>query len=329
MGKRKMMVMGVSLFFLLGVVTFLGMTNDVLAKDYPTRPITLVVPYSPGGGSDMASKVVAQRISEFLGEPVVSAYKPGSGGAIGAAYVAKSKPDGYTLLVGSQTPLVISPLVKKKLGYTSDDLIPIVGYSKIPISFNVRADSPWKTLDDFVADAKKNPGKYNYSSYGTYGLAHLAMELFCRNAGIKLTHIPYAGSPKANAALLGGHVDIAATTGTGGLHRAGKLRLLGVAEKKRFPILPEVPTLIEQGYPVELDAQYAFCVPKGTPKAVIDKLIDAHVKAFEKYGDEMAKSFARVEQQPSFLNHKDINDKYNAERKEIGDLLDKMGIVPK
>ncbi len=259
----------------------------------------------------------------------MSVYKPGSGGAIGAAYVAKSKPDGYTLLVGSQTPLVVSPLVKKRLGYSQEDLIPIVGYSKIPISFNVRADSKWKTLKDFVADAKKNPGKYRYSSYGTFGLSHLAMELFAQKVGIKLTHIPFAGSPKANAALLGGHVDLSSTTGTGGLYQAGKLRMLAIAEDKRSPLLPKVSTLKELGYPVVLDVQYAYCVLKGTPASVIKKLIWAHQQAFKKYGKKMSKTFNKVEQIASYVPHKQIIIKYNNDKKRIKALLDSMGIKPR
>jgi tripartite-type tricarboxylate transporter receptor subunit TctC len=301
----------------------------VFADEYPTRPINLVVPYSPGGASDMTSKLMAEKISEFLGQPVVSVYKPGSGGAIGAAYVAKAAKDGYTLLVGSQTPLVISPLVKKQLGYTQEDLIPIVGYSKVPISINVRADSNWKTIEDFIKDAKQNPGKYSYSSYGTFGASHLAMELFAQKAGIKLTHIPFEGSAQANAALLGGHVDLSSTTGTGGLYQAGKLRILAIADEKRSPELEGVPTLTELGYPVALDIHYSFCVPKGTPEAVIQKLVKASDQAIAKYGKEMAEAFAKVEQFPAFLPKDKMIAKYAADREQIKALLETMNIQPK
>jgi tripartite-type tricarboxylate transporter receptor subunit TctC len=309
----------------LAVATLLSVPTT-FAGDYPDRSITLIVPYSPGGGSDLTSKVVAENVSKYLGKPVVSVYKPGSGGAIGAAYVAKSKPDGYTMLVGSQTPLVVSPLVKKQLGYTQEDLIPIVGYSKIPISINVRADSKWKSIQDFVADAKKNPGKYKYSSYGTFGASHLAMELFAQIAGIKLIHVPFAGSAKANAALLGGHVDLSSTTGTGGLYEAGKLRTLVIADEKRSPLLPEVPTLKELGYPVVLDIQYAYCVPKGTPDSVIKKLVAAHEQAFEENGKAMAETFAKVEQIPSYVPHEQIIAKYNQDKIKIKALLKTMGV---
>jgi tripartite-type tricarboxylate transporter receptor subunit TctC len=300
-----------------------------LAVEYPSRPITLVVPYSPGGASDVTAKILAERMSEFLGQPVVSTYKPGSGGAIGAAYVAKANKDGYTLLVGSQTPLVISPLVKKELGFTQEDLIPIVGYSKVPISINVRADSKWKTLEDFVKDAKENPGKYSYSSYGTLGASHLAMELFSQKARIKLTHIPFEGSAQANAALLGEHVDLSSTTGTGGLYESGQLRILAIADDVRSPMLQGVPTLTELGYPVALDIHYCFCVAKGTPEDIIKKLIKACDQAIAKYGKEMSETFAKVEQSTAFFSKDQMIAKYANEQKQIKAVLASMGVQPK
>ena len=314
---------------LLTVFTFLFSTQEGMASDYPTRPITLIVPYSPGGGSDVASKIIAQKISEFLGQPVVSEYKPGAAGAIGAAYVAKAKPDGYTLLVGSQSPNVISPLVKPGLGYTTEDLPPICGYSKIAVMINAKTGGPWKTLPEFIEDAKKNPGKYRYATYGALSMAQFVMELLCKQAGIKMTHIPFEGSPKANAALLGGHVDITCTTGTGGLYQAGSLKIMAVAEKKRLPDMQEVPTLTELGYPIQLDAQYAFCVPKGTPKEIINKLYDAHKKAFAKYGKEMASAFEKVEQYSSFLGPEEILQRYLKEREIYAEVAKELGVLVK
>jgi tripartite-type tricarboxylate transporter receptor subunit TctC len=314
---------------LLAAFILLFATQEGMALDYPTRPITLIVPYSPGGGSDVASKIVAQKIAEFLGQLVVSEYKPGAAGAIGAAYVAKAKPDGYTLLVGSQSPNVISPLVKPGLGYTTEDLIPICGYSKIAVMINAKTGGPWKTLQEFIENAKKNPGKYNYGTYGALSMAQFVMELLCKQAGIKMTHIPFEGSPKANAALLGGHVDIACTTGTGGLYKAGSLKILAVAEKKRLPDTPEVPTLTELGYPIQLDAQYAFCVPKGTPKEIIEKLYDAHKKAFAKYGKEMASAFEKVEQYSSFLGPEEILQRYLKEREIYAEVAKGLGVLIK
>ena len=300
-----------------------------MAAEYPTHPVTLVVPYSPGGASDVTARLMSERVAEFLGQPVVSVYKPGAGGAIGAASVAKAEKDGYTMLVGSQTPLVISPLVKKQLGFTQEDMIPIFGYSRVPISVNVRADSKWKTLDDFVKDAKENPGKYSYSSYGTLGASHLAMELFAKQAGIKLTHVPFEGSAQANSALLGEHVDLSSTTGTGGLYKAGSLRILAIADAERSAEYEGVPTLTELGFPVALDIHYCFCVAKGTPEPIINKLTKACEQAIAKYGKEMAATFSTVEQSPAFFDKDKMIAKYSADQKQIKAALEIIGIQPK
>jgi tripartite-type tricarboxylate transporter receptor subunit TctC len=304
-------------------------TKYAIAIDYPTRPITLIVPFSPGGGSDVASKIVAQKISEFLGQPVVSEYKPGAAGAIGATYVAKAKPDGYTVLVATESPMVISPLVKPGLGYVLEDFLPICGYSKTPVILNAKTDGPWKTLPEFIEDAKKNPGRYRYGTFGALSVGNFIMELLCKQAGIKLILIPFGGSPQANAALLGGHVDIAVTAGTGGLYKAGSLKTIAVAEKKRLPDMQEVPTLTELGYPIQLGAQMAHCVPKGTPKEIIDKLYDAHKKAFAKYGKEMESAFQKVELYLSFLNPEEIQQLYQEERKVYYEIAKELGVLVK
>jgi tripartite-type tricarboxylate transporter receptor subunit TctC len=155
------------------------------------------------------------------------------------------------------------------------------------------------------------------------------MELFAQKAGIKLTHIPFEGSAQANAALLGGHVDLSSTTGTGGLYQAGKLRILAIADEKRSPELEGVPTLTELGYPVALDIHYSFCVPKGTPDAVIQKLVKASDQAIAKYGKEMAEAFAKVEQFPAFLSKDKMIAKYAADQEQIKALLETMDIQPK
>jgi len=300
------------------------------ADEYPSRPISLVVGYSPGGGSDMAARLLAGKLSDVLGQPIVIDYKPGASGAIAAVHVAKrSAPDGYTMLMCSQTPVVILPLVRKDVGYSQDDFVLATSFSSIAVSFNVRADSKWKTLDDFVKDARANPGKYSYASYGQLGLAHLAMELFAQKAGIKLTHVPFAGSTKANAALLGGHVDVSTTTGTGGMYEAGSLRILAVASEDRFPALNKIPTLAELGYPgIAMVAQYAICMPKHTPEAIVQKLDNALGQVFAKHGQEMAKAFAVAEQAAIYFPRDKITAKYSADRTRIKLVLDSMQVKP-
>lgn len=294
------------------------------SDEYPVRPISLVVGYSPGGGSDMAARLMATKLSDVLGQPIVIEYKPGAAGVIAASHVAVRAPaDGYTWLMCSQTPLVILPLVRQDLGYSQDDLVVTASFSTIAVSINIRADAKWKSLSDFIADAKANPGKYSYASYGQFGLAHLAMESFAKKAGIKLTHIPYAGSPKANTALLGGHVDLSVTTGTGGLYQSGKLRILAVASEKRFPAYPDVPTLAELGYPGEtMEAQYAICMRKGVPESILTKVDRAVSEVFTKHQVELAKAFGVAEQAAIYLSRDEIVRKYAADSKRIKAVLD-------
>jgi tripartite-type tricarboxylate transporter receptor subunit TctC len=305
----------------------IGAGNFAWSQDYPTRPITMVVPFTPGGGADLGSKVVAEKISPLLGQPIISEYKPGAGGGLGAALVAKAKPDGYTFVVGSQTTLMIAPMTKKDLGYKFDDFIQVSGYSMIPISIQVKAGGPWKTLAEFISEAKKNPGKYRYGTYGALSQAHFVMELLSKKAGVKLTHIPFPGSPQANTALLGGHVELACTTGTGGLARAGSLKILAVAEPKRLPGMEDVPTLMELGYPITISCNYSFAFPKGTSKEIVSKIYQAEKTAFAKNEKEITAGLEKVEQFPSFDSPEDIRRRYLEELKVYQEIAKDLGAL--
>jgi tripartite-type tricarboxylate transporter receptor subunit TctC len=313
---------------LVTIISFLliaGTADWTLALDYPTRAITMIVPFSPGGGADLGSKVIAEKLSSILGKPIISEYKPGAGGGLGAALVAKAKPDGYTFVVGSQTTLMINPMTKKDLGYNFDDFIQVSGYSMIPITINAKSGGPWNTLPEFIADAKKNPGKYRYGTYGALSQAHFVMELLCKAAGIKLIHIPFLGSPQANTALLGGHVELACTTGTGGLYQAGSLKILAHAEPKRLPGMEEVPTLTELGYPIVFSCNYSFAFPKGTPMEIINKIYEAEKQVFVQHQKEVAAQLEKVEQYPSFEGPQEIRQKYLDELKIYQAIAEELG----
>lgn len=326
MEKRKRIICMGSILF--GVFGFMVMIQDVLAIDYPTRPITLIVAYAPGGSTDLGSKIISQRLSEFLGQPIISEYKAGAAGSIGATFASRAKPDGYTLVIGSHTPMVILPLVKK-LDYSLEDFIIIFGYSISPITIYVSTDSPWKNLAELVADAKRNPGKYSFGTAGVFHMGHFVMEFVMRQDKIKLTHIPFEGSEKANTALLGGHIHVASTPNLAGLPQAGKVRPLAVAEKERFPGLENVPTLTELGYPCQLNVQFSFCAPKKTPIEIITKISDAYKKVFNKYGKELEDYFMRIEQRVSSLDPQAANQKYQEDYKVIYELAKGMGVLVK
>jgi tripartite-type tricarboxylate transporter receptor subunit TctC len=286
-------------------------------------------PWGPGSGADLGSRVVAEKMPEFLGQPMVSVYKAGGVGTLASAFVAGSKPDGYTVLVGSDTAVVIQPVIKKGLSYNLDSFQYVGGYSKAPSHFSARSQAPWKTIPDFVADAQKNPKKFKVGIPGVLTTTHVAWELFCQKAGIQTVSIPYLSSGEALTALLGGDVDVAATSGVGGMSQAGTIRMLAVAEKERLHYLPDVPTLYEFGYPIELNATYSFCVPKGTPKEILGVLYRAQEKTFNKYGNEIKEKLARVEQLPYFVSGEDYYKMMKEREKIFLDIGRALNALPK
>jgi tripartite-type tricarboxylate transporter receptor subunit TctC len=298
------------------------------AEKYPNRPINMVVPYAPASGADLGSKVMAERMAEFLGQPMISVYKPGGGGSLGAAFVAKVKPDGYTVLVGSVSPIVISPIVKK-LDYKMEDFIIVGTYSKIPLWLAVKTDARWKTLKDFVEEAKKDPGKFKITTFGRLTTVDFILELLNRHAGIKLVNVPYKSSGEALTAILGGHAEAAMVSGASGHLEAGSVRILAVAEEKRLDGLPDVPTFKEFGYPIILDSPYSFCFPRGTPRPVVDFFFDAQRKAFDRYGKEIKESPRRVEQWADFRTMEDAQKRYREAQEIYSKVAKELGVEVK
>jgi tripartite-type tricarboxylate transporter receptor subunit TctC len=247
---------------------------------FPDRPITMIVPFPPGGVADTVARPVAEAMGRELKQPVVIENKPGAGGGIGMAQVAKAKPDGYTILM-SLASLTVLPEADKILArepmYQINQFRPIARFTADPTVFVVRAEAPWKTLAEFVEDARKNPGKYNYGSSGNYGTMHVPMEMFAGAAGVKLTHVPYTGAGPAVIALLGGQIDLLATgPATIVQHvKAGKLRALAHWGDVRLVTLPDVPSLKELGIAVEYAQWSGLFVPASTPDAAVAKLRDA------------------------------------------------------
>ena len=237
-----------SLNFLVGVIClmFLFSATGVASAEekYPSKPITVVVGYAPGA-TDMALRVFVDKLPEYLGQPVSFLYKPGAAGSIGGAYVANSKPDGYTILGSSPSPLIISPLTKKDCGYTLDDFSPIARLLDSPLILLVKADSPIKNIHDLIEQARKAPGKLTYTSSGVFGNNHVPVEMFQKLAKIKFKHVPATGSGPSVTALLGGHVDFtSATMGAASPHiKSGALRFIASFDEKRSKEFPDVPTI--------------------------------------------------------------------------------------
>jgi tripartite-type tricarboxylate transporter receptor subunit TctC len=251
-------------------------------KDYPNKMITLINPYAPGGGIDFAYRGIVDVLPDYLGQKIVVAHKPGAVGSIGSAAAAKAKPDGYTILAGSTSHVNLVPATRK-VPYTPSDFVSVGTFAKAISVFSVQNEAPWKTMAEFVADARKNPGKYKFSTIGLMSAHHFCTELFMRAAGIQMVHIPYNSDTLAITATLGGHTHVCQTTVQPTLPHleSGALRALAVSDVTRYPHLPDVPTFKELGYNVEMIIWFGMLAPKGTPKEVIDRLYAAQKKAFD------------------------------------------------
>jgi len=243
-------------------------------QSFPSRAVTLTVGFAPGGGADLAARIIAQKLSENLGQPVVVENKAGAGGNVAAQHIARAAPDGYTIHLTSVGPMSVAPHLVKDLGYDPKrDIAPITMGVVFPNVMVVHTGVSAKTLDEFVALAKLRPGQINYASSGVGGAGHLAGELFKERAGINMVHVPYKGGGPAMTDLLAGRIDMyIGVPSTVAPHvDAGKLRALATTGAKRSSTMPGVPTVAELGYPgFEATNWYAFVAPGKTPKELLD-----------------------------------------------------------
>jgi len=244
---------------------------------FPSKPITMVVPFPPGGLADIVGRPVAEAMSRDLGQPVVIENRGGAGGGIGMGVVAKAPPDGYTLVMALSSYSVLpeaDAIIGRSQMYSYQSLRPIARFTADPTVLAVRADAPWKTVKDFVEDAKKRPGAINYGSSGNYGTMHVPMEILSQNAGIKMTHIPFTGAGPAVVALLGGQIDAVSSGPATVLQqvKAGKLRVLAHWGNGKLEALPDVPSLKDAGYNAEYAQWSGLFVPSATPEPVVQRL---------------------------------------------------------
>jgi tripartite-type tricarboxylate transporter receptor subunit TctC len=253
-----------------------ALAAPAFAQAWPSRPIKMVVPFPPGSSPDIIARLVTEPLGHALGQVVIVDNKPGAGGNVGTASVAKAEPDGYTFLFTIQGPLVTAPLLSKSLNYDPiKDLAPVTLVATSPNVLVVDPKLGANTLADFVRIAKERKGQLNYGSVGNGSAAHLAMELFKTRAGIDLVHVPYQGFPQVVNAILAGQVQAGfMVPGIAiGQIRAGKLTALGVTTLGRAGALPELPSLVEQGYPgFEAISWQAVLAPAGTPRPIVDRV---------------------------------------------------------
>ena len=272
----------ISKAFNLAVVCTVGLFPLVSSaqESWPTKPITMIVPFPPGGVADTVGRPFADALSRSLGQPVVVENRSGAGGGVGMAAAAKSKPDGYTVLLALSSISIIpeaDKILGKKPSFELSQFQPVARFTADPTVLVVRADSPWKTYSEFIAAMKKNPGKFNFGSSGNYGTMHVPMEMLKADQKFFMVHIPYTGAGPAIIGLLGGQVDALATGPASILQyiKSGKVRALAHWGNGRLENLPDVPSFKEMGVPIEFAQWAGLFVPTGTPEAAIAKLRQA------------------------------------------------------
>src|SRR6266403_789797 len=318
-----------SLLLALIVLLFVALKGSAQEK-YPDRPITIVAPFPPGGVADLTARPVAAALEKVLKNPVVVVNKTGAAGAVGMSFVANSKPDGYNLLMALSSISIIpeaDKLFDRKPAYTMDQLIPIALISADPTIFVVNASRPWKSVKEFVDDAKKRPGEISYSSSGVYGTLHMAMEMLMHNAGIQLKHVPYSGAGPALTALLGGHVDTLASGPAVVIPhiKAGKLKPLAGWGVKRVASLPDVATFKELGYDIEFYIWAGLFAPRGTPAAVMKTIREGVKQAVS--SAEFKTAMEKLETPTAYLDAPEFQKFWDKDAKMLADAIKRVGKV--
>jgi len=299
------------------------MSGAAMAQDYPTKPITLIVPWPAGGSTDIAMRAIADSASKVLGQPIAIDNKAGGGGTVGpATMAATAKPDGYTI---AQIPITVFrlPLMQQVSWDADKDFTYIVHLTGYTFGVTTNAESQFKTWKDVVEFAKANPGKVTYATPGAGTSLHIGMEQIAALAGIKLTQVPFKGGAETNAAVLGKHTMLQAdSTGWRPLVDAGKLRLLMVWTEKRSPNFPDAPTLKELGYNLVYDSPFGIAGPKGMDPKIVAKLHDAFKRAIE--DPAVVATLAKYDMVPNYKNTEDykkfVGDVTASERKVIESL---------
>lgn len=316
----------VKVFVLFWSTMLLG-GSTALAVEFPTKPITFIIPYTAGGSTDLTGRALANSARKYLGQPMVCENKLGGGGSVGASIVVNMKPDGYTLGVYS-TPTTIAWHMGMLTFHPLDDLTHIMTYGLQLSGLVVRADSQWKTFQEFMKYCKENPGKVSYGTPGIGTSVHLLMEELAFMEGIQYTHIPYKGVAEADTALLGGHVEcVSASSGWAPLVDAGKFRLLVTYGNSRSNRYPNVPTLKELRYDTVCRLSVGVYGPKGIPQPIVDKLQDSFKKAMD---DQQFQSVLnKMDMTMFYLNARDTDKYLRDDSEQVAKILKKVGLQKK
>lgn len=272
-----------------------GAASIANAQIYPSKPVRLVIPFAPGGASDITARAIQPALSSALGQPLVLENKPGAGSSLGVAEVARSSPDGYTLLIASQSGIIVNPIINANVGYDVEkDLIPLIQLTRAPLVVAVHPSLPVRNMADLIAVAKKTAGKLNYATSGNGSVPHLATVIFSGLTGADMVHVPYKSGGLAVASVLANDTQLTFATAPSVMPQvtAGKLRGIAVTTRERSPLVPDLPGMGEasvSGYDISI--WYGFFLPTKTPRAVVMRLFDAGTQAIRdpKFKDIMSK----------------------------------------
>ncbi|MFB3886095.1 MAG: Bug family tripartite tricarboxylate transporter substrate binding protein [Thermodesulfobacteriota bacterium] len=326
--KKKIFLSTLLAFGIFLVWIMAGTLAHSAEKAFPSRQIEFVVPYPPGGSLDVTVRAMNEELSRNFGVPTVIVNKSAGSSSLGTEYAAHAKPDGYTLLVGNNAIFVTVPATTGNLPYKTSDFLPIACVGFTPNCILVRKESPFKTLEELIGYAKKNPGKLKCATSGPTGSSRFSLELLKSKAGIDIQHVPFAGGPPANTATLGGHVDLLSSTFSGviGLVKAGDLRGLAVGAEKRMADFPDILTLSEKGYPeTSLSMWVGFFAPRGVEKPIFEK-ISAVIEKTSK-NPEVIKKIKEVGNEYEYTPGDKVSQQIENEYKMVVDVIKKAKLT--
>jgi tripartite-type tricarboxylate transporter receptor subunit TctC len=305
----------------------LGWGIPTAAQDYPTKPITFVIPYPAGGSTDLTGRALAMAAKNHLKQPIICENKAGGGGTVGPSLVISKPPDGYTIGISHGAATIAWHMGKLNFN-PLEDTTPIIRYSAYVFGLVVRADAPWKTIQELVQYAKANPQKVSYGSPGVGTNPHLALEDLGMITGIQLIHMPFKGGAESSTALLGGHVDAVSDGASWGpLVDAGKFRLLVTYGEQRMARYPNVPTFKDAGYNLIYSSPLQIVGPKGMPKPIVAKLHDAFRKALD--DPDYLSILKRYDMTVSYLSPEDLDKAIRQESDQIKRVVQKLGLDKK
>ena len=309
-------------------VALAAVAAPVAAQTYPAKTVRIIVPFPPGGPTDTQARWAAQQLNAVFGQSIIVENRPGAGGVTGTEIVAKSSPDGYTLLAGNPGPVTIAPTVRAKLSYDpARDLAPIILIAKSASCLCMHPSLPAKGLREFVKLARAQPGRINYASPGVGTVGHLAIEFFSSQAGVKMNHVPYKGAAQYTVDLIAGNIEVAQIqfAMSSGLVNQGKLRPVGVTSRVRTPLMPHVPTIAEQGLKgFESYNWNGVLAPAGTPTAVIARIHEVLSKALA--GRDAQQLFVGQGHEVASLGPQEYGAFLRAETQRWADVASKAGI---